>query len=98
MIKLLKCSLGSTFLLIQLPFKFPIFYVFRGDITTNQVPEYIRWEVVQNLNRKMLEQKQEQSINDPVILNLNPDMNFTLVTDPDLLEPDRMDGDRDMQF
>ena len=31
--------------------------VTRGEISTDQVPEDIRWEVVQNLNRKMEEQR-----------------------------------------
>merc|ERR1712232_764631 len=29
----------------------------RGEISTEQVPEDIRWEVVQNLNKKMQEQR-----------------------------------------
>ena len=33
------------------------FNIFRGEIITSQVPENIRWEVVQILNRKMEEQK-----------------------------------------
>ena len=62
------------------------------------MPEYIRWEVVQNLNRKMLEQKQEQNVNDPLTYNLNPEVNFTLVTDPDLMESDRILSRQKRQF
>ena len=36
---------------------------YRGELTTDQVPEYIRWDVVQILNQKMLEKSSKSSNN-----------------------------------
>ena len=48
----------------------------RGEISTEQVPEDIRWEVVQNLNKKMQEQRSVMA-QEEYLPNFNN--NFTLI-------------------
>ena len=49
----------------------------RGEISTEQVPEDIRWEVVQNLNKKMQEQRSVMISEEEYLPNFNN--NFTLI-------------------
>ena len=69
---MLKCSSGNIILYSQLVNPFC-----RGEISTEQVPEDIRWEVVQNLNMKMQEQRSVMISEEEYLPNFNN--NFTLI-------------------